>query len=37
LLVTLHDGPYQPENKIHATARSLIRTWMRIKGYPQDS
>jgi hypothetical protein len=33
LLVTLYDGPYQPENRMHATARSLIRAWMRLKGY----
>ena len=35
LLMTLHDRPYQPENEIHTAARSLIRAWMRVKGYPQ--
>jgi hypothetical protein len=34
LLVTFHDSPYQPENRMHTTARSLIRTWMQLKGYP---
>jgi hypothetical protein len=34
LLVTLHNSPFEPENRMHATARSLIRAWMKLKGYP---
>ncbi len=36
LLVTFHDGPYHPENTMHATAHSLIRSWMQLKGYPSS-
>jgi hypothetical protein len=36
LLVTFHDGPYQPENRMHTTAHNLICSWMQLKGYPSS-
>ena len=34
LLITLYASDFQTEMTIHRTARALIRSWMRFKGYP---
>jgi hypothetical protein len=34
LLITFHDQAYQEERRVDTMARSFIRRWMRLKGYP---